>query len=65
MLILCGTLDVLTPPKLSDEMAALCPHADYVLLDGVGHLSTMEAESAVADALQALFNKVDAGLGDR
>jgi pimeloyl-ACP methyl ester carboxylesterase len=65
MLILCGTLDVLTPPKLSDEMAALCPHADYVLLDGVGHLSTMEAESAVTDALQTLFDKVDAGLGDR
>ena len=60
MLILCGTLDVLTPPKLSDEMAALCPHADYRLLEGIGHLSSMEAESAVIDALQALFDKVDA-----
>jgi pimeloyl-ACP methyl ester carboxylesterase len=60
ILILCGTLDVLTPPKLSAEMAALCPHADYRLLDGVGHLSSMEAESAVIDALQALFDRVDA-----
>lgn len=60
MLILCGTLDVLTPPKLSDEMVSLCPHADYRLLAGVGHLSSMEAESAVIDALQTLFDKVDA-----
>ena len=59
LLILCGTLDVLTPPALSEEMAALCPHADYRLLDGVGHLSSMEAESAVTDALQALFEAVD------
>ncbi|MBT6415892.1 alpha/beta hydrolase [Candidatus Puniceispirillum sp.] len=60
MLILCGTLDVLTPPSLSAEMAALCPHADYSLLTGIGHLSSMEAESAVINALQILFDKVDA-----
>ena len=64
MLILCGTLDVLTPPKLSEDMAALCPHADYRLLNGIGHLSSMEAESAVTNALQALFDKVDAGQAD-
>lgn len=63
MLVLCGALDALTPPKLSDEIGELCPHADYRLLPNVGHLSSMEAEKAVNDALQALFDAVTASVG--
>ncbi|MDB2391112.1 alpha/beta hydrolase [Alphaproteobacteria bacterium] len=64
LLILCGTLDVLTPPTLSDEMATLCPHADYRLLTDVGHLSSLEAESAVIEALQALFDNVTSAMNN-
>ena len=40
LLVLCGTSDVLTPPKLSIEMANLAPNATLKLLDGIGHLSS-------------------------
>lgn len=55
VLVLCGTSDVLTPPKFSEEMANLAPNATLILLDGVGHLSSLEAPGAVSTALQDLF----------
>ena len=58
-LVLCGSLDTLTPPAISHEMAALAPQADLVILDGVGHLSTMEAP----DAVTAHLNGFLVGLG--
>ena len=57
LLVLCGQLDVLTPPDLSREMADLVPHADLCLLDGVGHLSAMEAPDAVTSAVTNLCKK--------
>jgi pimeloyl-ACP methyl ester carboxylesterase len=42
-------------------MAALAPQADLVILDGVGHLSTMEAP----DAVTAHLNGFLAGLVSR
>ena len=59
LLILCGTLDVLTPPVLSVEMANLASDAALSLLDGVGHLSSLEAPNAVTAALLELFNRID------
>lgn len=50
-LVLCGREDVLTPPDLSEEIAALIPGADLVLIDDCGHLSTMERPDAVNTAL--------------
>ena len=58
LLVLCGKLDVLTPPELSVEMASLAPNADLCLLDGVGHLSSMEAPDAVTEALRGLLAKI-------
>lgn len=57
LLVLCGTLDILTPPALSVEMAGLAAEAELCLLDGVGHLSSMEAPEAVGNALEALFER--------
>jgi pimeloyl-ACP methyl ester carboxylesterase len=48
----------LTPPELSVEMASLAPNADLCLLDGVGHLSSMEAPDAVTEALRGLLAKI-------
>jgi pimeloyl-ACP methyl ester carboxylesterase len=57
--VLCGSLDTLTPPDISREMAALAPQAELVILDGVGHLSTMEAPERVTAHLNAFLASLD------
>ena len=56
--IVCGIRDTITPPKLSQEMADLAPHADLRLLPDVGHLSTLEAADACRDALVDLMARL-------
>lgn len=51
-LVACGDADVLTPPALHDEMAALIPGARQVSFAGCGHLPTMEAPGPVRAALE-------------
>lgn len=60
LLVLCGALDILTPPHLSVEMAGLAAQAELCLLDGVGHLSALEAPEAVSNAIEALFERAAA-----
>ena len=57
VLVLCGNLDVLTPPNLSVEMAGLTAQAELCLLNGIGHLSSIEAPEAVTNALESLFER--------
>lgn len=59
-LVLCGSLDTLTPPHISEEMAALAPDAELVILEDVGHLSTMEAPDAVTASLNAFLARLRA-----
>ncbi len=59
VLVLCGTLDIVTPPKLSRDMADLTPYATLKLLDGIGHLSSLEAPGAVTRALHDLFYRIE------
>ena len=59
-LVLCGTQDSLTPPEQSREMADLLPDCELRLLDGVGHLSSMEAPQAVSAALSDLLDRAAA-----
>lgn len=54
-LVLCGLIDVLTPPEKSEEMASLLPNAELVLLPEIGHLSTLEAPQACSAALRQLI----------
>ena len=58
-LVLCGSLDTLTPPDISRQMAALAPQAELVILDEVGHLSTMEAPDRVTAHLNAYLARLD------
>ena len=58
VLILCGTSDMLTPPSLSIEMAHLAAVSTLRLIDGVGHLSSLEAPEAVTAALQDFFCQI-------
>jgi pimeloyl-ACP methyl ester carboxylesterase len=50
-LVLVGAQDELTPPHLSDEMAAAIPGARLVKVADCGHMSTMEQPAAVTAAL--------------
>ncbi len=50
-LVLVGDDDRLTPPDLSQEMAAAIPGAQLVVVADSGHLSTMEQPEAVSQAL--------------
>ena len=59
VLVLCGTSDVLTPPKLSIDMAGLAQDVTLKLLDGIGHLSSLEAPGAVTSALHDLFCRIE------
>ena len=51
-LVLCGRQDLITPPELSEEMAATIPGANLVLLEECGHLSPLEQPEAVTTALR-------------
>ncbi|WP_436641909.1 alpha/beta fold hydrolase [Microbaculum sp. FT89] len=53
-LVVCGDRDRLTPPELSEEIAAGIPGARLAMIEGSGHLSTLEQPEAV-NALLAEF----------
>ena len=50
-LVLVGDGDELTPPHLSEEIAAAIPGARLVVVPECGHLSTLERPQAVTQAL--------------
>jgi pimeloyl-ACP methyl ester carboxylesterase len=54
-LVLVGENDALTPPALSEKMAAAIPGARLVRIPGAGHLAPMERPGAVAAALGDFF----------
>lgn len=50
-LVLVGDGDVLTPPKLSEDIASQIPGSRLVVVPDCGHLSTLERPAAVNAAL--------------
>ncbi|WP_163846668.1 alpha/beta fold hydrolase [Pseudooceanicola aestuarii] len=51
-LVLCGAADTLTPPSRHEFMARMIPDAELAVLDGAGHLPTLEQPDTVRAALQ-------------
>lgn len=51
-LVLCGREDELTPLDLHEEMAALIPGSRLRVIEGCGHLSTLERPDEVTAALR-------------
>lgn len=45
-LVLCGDEDRITPPALSEELAALIPGAQLAIIHGAGHLANIEQPGA-------------------
>lgn len=56
-LIACGDHDVLTPIKHSEEMAAVLPDSELVIVPGAGHLVQLERPEIVNDALVRLVER--------
>lgn len=52
-LVLCGTADVMTPPKFSEYLAANLPNAQLELFDGAGHMLQIERAAEVAAQIAA------------
>ena len=59
-LVLGGGLDTLTPPQASRDMAELIPDAELVIIEEIGHLSTIEAPDQVTDILNAYLARLAA-----
>ena len=55
-LVLAGALDSNAPPAMMEKMAAKIPGAEYVCLDGVGHLANLEDPPAFNAALDRFFD---------
>ena len=53
--VLCGRHDRTTPPALSQEIAALVPHAACEIVEGASHMLPIEQPQAVAAALRSLL----------
>ncbi len=58
-LVLCGTLDRITPPALSQTLAKLIPGARYEPIEGAGHLSNLERPGEFNTLLGAFIRGVD------
>ena len=57
-LILCGTLDVMTPPKFSKSLAEQIPQSQLHLLEKTGHMLMLEQPDAVAKLLKQFLDEV-------
>ncbi|MEZ0358284.1 alpha/beta fold hydrolase [Mycobacterium sp. SA01] len=56
-LIACGDHDVLTPMVHSDEMAAVLPNSELLIVPGAGHLVQLEQPELINDALVRLVER--------
>ncbi|MGW0707928.1 alpha/beta fold hydrolase [Streptomyces sp. NPDC002643] len=58
-LIVVGDADAITPLKLSEEMAGSIPDSELRVLEGIGHLSPLEAPAVVASHLVDWLLRID------
>jgi 3-oxoadipate enol-lactonase len=56
-LLVAGTDDRTAPPSIMERMAAKIPGAEYVLLEGCGHLGPMDQPEAFNAALERFLSK--------
>jgi 3-oxoadipate enol-lactonase len=54
-LVIAGSDDQATPPELVNATADLIPNADYILLEHVGHLPSLEAPVELSQHIQSFL----------
>lgn len=57
-LILCGTEDVMTPPKHSQYLKDHLPNAQLYFLEKTGHMLTLEQPEIVAKLLKQFLDEL-------
>ena len=57
-LVVVGTHDVLTPPRMAKEIVRHLPHAELVALPGVGHMPMLEARSELHRVIADFASKL-------
>lgn len=57
-IVVCGTLDAITPIDHSRRMVDLVPGAELVAIEGAGHMVILERHDEVTDAVLALVAEV-------
>jgi len=58
-LVLVGDEDIITPPALSEELAALIPAAQLRMIEGAGHLANLEQPLAFNSAIDGFLAEID------
>lgn len=58
-LVLVGDEDVITPPALSERLAALIPGAKLEIIVGAGHLANLEQPHAFNAAIDRFLSQID------
>ena len=58
-LILVGDQDSITPPALSEELAALIPHAQLEVIEGASHLANLDKLAEFNRAIEDFLSAVD------
>jgi pimeloyl-ACP methyl ester carboxylesterase len=64
-LIMCGTVDLVTPPHHSAAIAAAVSAAEFVDVPGAGHMLMLDRPDVVNDRLDALLERVRRELAPR
>lgn len=57
-LVLCGALDIATPPELGRELAGLISESKFALIENAAHLPCIEQPGAVAGQMLGFFREV-------
>lgn len=55
---IAGSADLATPPALVRTLAAMIPQAEYHLIEGVGHIPSIEAPAEIAAQIEALRGRI-------
>ncbi len=58
-LVLVGDEDVITPPALSEQLAALISGAKLEMIAGAGHLANLEQPLAFNAAIDEFLSEID------
>ena len=58
-LILVGDQDSITPPALSEELAALIPNAQLCVIEGASHLANLDKPEEFNRAIEDFLSAVD------
>lgn len=62
--VLVGTRDVLTPPRLSRQLAEALPDAELVVVPGAGHMLPLEEPDRIIDAIRRTARRAPPAMAD-